>query len=50
MVSVKVEGDYWKHECAICNLIWYSINENPKVCSNVKCTNRTNWKRGYKRK
>lgn len=50
MPSVKVEGGYWKHKCAVCGLIWYSRNENPKVCSNVNCTNRTNWKKGNKRK
>ncbi len=50
MLSTKVEGNYWKHKCAICESIWYSKNENPKVCNNVECTNRTNWKNGKKRK
>jgi len=50
VVKIIVNGDYWRHECIVCGNIWYSKNENPKVCSNVECTNRTNWKNGNKRK
>lgn len=43
-MSKKVDGNYWRHECRVCDNVWYSKNENPKVCSNVNCTNRTHWK------
>lgn len=36
-VSKKVEGDYWRHKCNRCDNIWYSKNEDPKVCANKKC-------------
>jgi len=49
-LSEKVDGEYWKHICAVCGKIWYSIKKDPKVCANVKCTNRTHWKKGSKRK
>lgn len=50
LIEMKLDGGYWKHICAVCDHIWYSKNQNPKVCGNVKCTNRTHWKRGNKRK
>ena len=49
-MSKEVKGDYWEHVCLICGIVWYSKNENPKVCSNTHCTNRTRWKDGKKRK
>jgi len=49
-LNKKVKGEYWEHICEICKTIWYSQKENPKVCSNVLCTNRTHWKDGNKRK
>lgn len=45
-----MKNGYWEHNCVICGETWYSKNENPKVCNNKKCTNRTAWKDGKKRK
>ena len=36
-MSVKVDGDYWRHECNRCDKIWYSTKESPKNCAEVKC-------------
>ena len=36
-MSMKVDGDYWRHECNRCGKVWYSTNENPRCCASVKC-------------
>ena len=36
-MSMKVDGDYWRHECNRCGKIWYSIKESPKNCADGKC-------------
>lgn len=50
MGNKKVKGGYWEHACLICLTVWYSKLENPNVCGNVKCTNRTHWKDGNKKR
>ena len=36
-MSMKVDGDYWRHECNRCGKVWYSIKAEPKNCAGVKC-------------
>ena len=35
--TVKVQGDFYKHECRRCQYIWYSRAERPKQCASVRC-------------
>ena len=37
IMSTKVDGDYWRHECNRCGKVWYSVNSTPKNCASVKC-------------
>ena len=36
-MSLKVDGNYWRHECNRCRKVWYSTKPNPMCCANVKC-------------
>ena len=36
-MSMKVDGDYWRHECNRCGKVWYSTKESPKNCADGKC-------------
>lgn len=40
------KSDYYFHKCAVCGTEWFSKNENPTVCNNIECSNRTHWKDG----
>lgn len=35
--SLKVDGDYYRHECNRCDHVWYSKSESPKSCVNRAC-------------
>ena len=34
--SMKMEGNYCRHECNGCNYVWYSKKESPKNYNNKK--------------
>jgi hypothetical protein len=37
MLSKKVDGDYYRHECNRCNYVWYSTVADPKTCASKTC-------------